>query len=580
MQSRESFDLVNYAPLSLIIERALFLAERAFLGRATEKDRETLSFLREVKRVTLLATTSLDFRVILVETLITDNAVSARSIGGSQNYLYLIRLVEANANMIRLKFLGPVLAISSPDLVDDRFLTPRAGQEQQFHSCERPGSVLVPSDWLLEACERVEFKFQVPNDQMKITPVPRITVLAEQQDLDPTPAGACVIPESSNSKHFFYDVQGFKYDMLTKDRGHERADKLMFITRAANADRWPYLYGRSMNYNAADIISVIRNEHDEDQHQLSVFSDLHLWLQIKGFLAVSLDKKLDLALRMQFSSCPLDGLSIQDFREISDWCIDSDRLRAMSSFKGRLAIRGFLESFEKLLVLVYSHEFKGVVRPISLILEGDLLAVTSDGFVVYQINRTLASLGRDFADRRVADFKLISNVAIACNSPTDVSRLMSFSLSSIDFSFDRERRYLAEVNQGLIEYPKGKSLSTSDSAITPMKKAKTSTTSLHVASTVGSQSANVKVKMEPKSLQKDDVCFFHLATISGYRAVTKDGSIRDLRCTQPLCPRPHVALDSLTREAAYTACQKFSSGFLRSGLSSHLKTLPDSVFRK
>ena len=92
MQSRDSFDLVNYAPLSLIIERALFLAERAFLGRAPEMDRATLSFLKEVKRVTLLATTSLDFRVILVPTLVTDNAVSARSMGGSQNYLYLIRL--------------------------------------------------------------------------------------------------------------------------------------------------------------------------------------------------------------------------------------------------------------------------------------------------------------------------------------------------------------------------------------------------------------------------------------------------------------------------------------------------------
>ena len=225
------------------------------------------------------------------------------------------------------------------------------------------------------------------------------------------------IPESSNNKHFFYDVLGFKYDMLTKDRGHELADKLMFITRAANAGRLPYLYGRSMNFNAADIIIVIRNEHDEDQHQISIFSDLHLWLQVKGFLAVSVDKELGLALRMQFSSCPLDGLLIQDFREISDWCINSDRLRAMSSFKGRLAIRGFLEIFEKLLVLVYSHEFKGVMRSISLILEGDSLAVTSDGFVAYQINRTLASLGRDFADRRIADFKLISNVAIACNSP-------------------------------------------------------------------------------------------------------------------------------------------------------------------
>ena len=115
---------------------------------------------------------------------------------------------------------------------------------------------------------------------------------------------------------------------------------------------------------------------------------------------------------MQFSSCPLDRLSIQDFREISDWCIDSDRLRTMSMFKGKLAIRDFLESFEKLLVLVYSHEFKSVMRSISHLFEGDLLAVTSDGFVVYQINRTLASLGRDFADRRIADFKLISNVAL------------------------------------------------------------------------------------------------------------------------------------------------------------------------
>ena len=113
-----------------------------------------------------------------------------------------------------------------------------------------------------------------------------------------------------------------------------------------------------------------------------------------------------------------------------------------------------MESFEKLLVLVCSHELKGVVRSISLILESDLLAVTSDGFVVYQINRTLASLGWDFADRRIADFKLISIVAIACNSSTDVSRLTSFSLSYIDFSFDRERRYLAEVDQGLLKYPK------------------------------------------------------------------------------------------------------------------------------
>ena len=52
-------------------------------------DRATLSFLREVKRVTLLATTSLDFRVILVPKLITDNAVSARSIGGGLRIIYI-----------------------------------------------------------------------------------------------------------------------------------------------------------------------------------------------------------------------------------------------------------------------------------------------------------------------------------------------------------------------------------------------------------------------------------------------------------------------------------------------------------
>lgn len=65
----------------------------------------------------------------------------------------------------------------------------------------------------------------------------------------------------------------------------------------------------------------------------------------------------------------------------------------MSSFEETLGIRGFLENFEKLLVLVYSHEFRDVTRSISLILKGDLLAVTSDGFVVYQIYRTLAYWG-------------------------------------------------------------------------------------------------------------------------------------------------------------------------------------------
>ena len=90
MQSSESFDLVNYAPHSLIIERALFLAERAFLGKAPEMDRATLSFLREVKRVTLLGTTSLDFRVILVPTLTMDNAVSVKSMGGKISELSIL----------------------------------------------------------------------------------------------------------------------------------------------------------------------------------------------------------------------------------------------------------------------------------------------------------------------------------------------------------------------------------------------------------------------------------------------------------------------------------------------------------
>ena len=90
-----------------------------------------------------------------------------------------------------------------------------------------------------------------------------------------------------------------------------------------------------------------------------------------------------------------------------------------------------------------------------------------------------------------------------------------------------------------------------------MKKSKTSIASPHAASTIGSQSAKVKLKVKSKSSEKDDVCIFHLATVSGCRAVTKDGSIRDLRCTQQLCPRQHVALDSLTKEAACKACQFF-----------------------
>ena len=72
------------------------------------------------------------------------------------------------------------------------------------------------------------------------------------------------------------------YGVLYKERtvhriklqGHERADKLMFVTRAANSDRLPFLYGRSMTYNVLSIIDVIRNEHDEDENNSSVFSDL------------------------------------------------------------------------------------------------------------------------------------------------------------------------------------------------------------------------------------------------------------------------------------------------------------------
>ena len=54
--------------------------------------------------------------------------------------------------------------------------------------------------------------------------------------------------------------------MLTKDKGHERTDNLMFFMRAANSDRLPFLYGRNMTYNALSIIEVIRNEHDEDEN--------------------------------------------------------------------------------------------------------------------------------------------------------------------------------------------------------------------------------------------------------------------------------------------------------------------------
>ena len=155
-----------------------------------------------------------------------------------------------------------------------------------------------------------------------------------------------------------------------------------------------------MNFNAVDILSVIRNEHDEDQHQRSISRICIYAIRVKVFQQSQLIRN-----------------------------------------QKRLAVRDFLEN------LVYSHEFKGVMRSTTLVLGGNLLDVASDGFVLYQINRTLATLGRDFADWHIGDFKLISQVAIVCKSPTDVSRLMSFALSSINFSFDRERRYLAEVNQ-------------------------------------------------------------------------------------------------------------------------------------
>ena len=86
MRCRDSFEVVNYAPLSVYIERALFLAEQAFLGREQDMDRSALSFIREVKRVHLGLSDSLSFNVILVPTLVNSDTVSAKSMGSSQNY--------------------------------------------------------------------------------------------------------------------------------------------------------------------------------------------------------------------------------------------------------------------------------------------------------------------------------------------------------------------------------------------------------------------------------------------------------------------------------------------------------------
>ena len=130
-----------------------------------------------------------------------------------------------------------------------------------------------------------EFKSEVPDNQIQLES--RFWQNNKTSTHRGSAGASCEIPEISNSKHYFYDVQ-----MLTKDRGHERADKLMYITPAGNAGRLPYLYGRSINFSAADIISVVRNEHDEDEHQRTIFSDLHLWLQVKRFSAVSVDKKI------------------------------------------------------------------------------------------------------------------------------------------------------------------------------------------------------------------------------------------------------------------------------------------------
>ena len=152
MRCRDSFEAVNYAPLSVYVERALFLAEQAFLGREQDMDRSALSFIREVKRVHLGLSDSLSFNVILVPTLVNSDTVSAKSMGSSQNYLYAFRLDDADVNVVLLKYLGPVLSIVPPQVVDTRFLTTGAGVDQQFQWCEKPESVLVPSDWLLGEC--------------------------------------------------------------------------------------------------------------------------------------------------------------------------------------------------------------------------------------------------------------------------------------------------------------------------------------------------------------------------------------------------------------------------------------------
>ena len=607
MRCRDSFEAVNYAPLSVYVERALFLAEQAFLGREQDMDRSALSFIREVKRVHLGLSDSLSFNVILVPTLVNSDTVSAKSMGSSQNYLYAFRLDDADVNVVLLKYLGPVLSIVPPQVVDTRFLTTGAGVDQQFQWCEKPESVLVPSDWLLGECGWSDLRSTGTDGPQPSASASAVSVfeLSGPQPSAPSgtavsvsdPAGdatggvfsapvscptfqgsqagnqgaSCDVFESTSSKFTFHDVQGNKYEMLTKEKGHERADKLMFVTRAANSDRLPFLYGRNMTYNSLGIIDVIRNEHDEDENNSSVFSDLYLWLQVKDFLALSSEDKLDAALRLQFSSSPGVGLSIQHFREKYEWSVDSDRLRSLSSYKGRIAIRGFLENLEKVLILVYSAAFKGTTGLLSALLEGDALNVTSDGFIVYQIDRALASLGRDFADRRVSEFKMASAIQISCNSPLEMSSLMSISLSRIIFSFDRERRYNSEVNQGILAYPKCKTAPAGDIAPEKVKKIKVE----------GQKSvATVKPSIAKKDVKDDEICFFHLATVTGYKSIANDGSLRNLSCTKQNCPRSHRQLQVITRESANLSCNSFSNQSLKTGLLSHIKSLSDSLFQK
>ena len=80
-----------------------------------------------------------------------------------------------------------------------------------------------------------------------------------------------------------------------------------------------------------------------------------------------------------------------------------------------------MENHEKVLLLVYFAAFKGVTGLLTTLLEGDALRITSDGFIIHQIDRALASPEQDFADRRVSGFKIVSAVHTR-NTPLSVKR--------------------------------------------------------------------------------------------------------------------------------------------------------------